>query len=96
MRVAVGLPLLTGDWARTTEFVIEAERLGVDGVWSAEAWGYDAVTPLAFLAARTTRIQLGTGIMQAGTRTPALVASFPRPAVDRQPPLFELGKLRSG
>jgi F420-dependent oxidoreductase-like protein len=43
-------------------------------VWSAEAWGHDAVTPLAYLAARTSRIRLGTGIMQVGTRTPALVA----------------------
>jgi F420-dependent oxidoreductase-like protein len=43
-------------------------------VWSAEAWGHDAVSPLAFLAARTSRIRLGTGILQAGTRTPALIA----------------------
>jgi F420-dependent oxidoreductase-like protein len=48
--------------------------MGVDCLWSAEAWGHDAVTPLAFMAARTSRIRLGTGIMQAGTRTPALVA----------------------
>ena len=53
---------------------MEAERLGVDCVWAAEAWGHDAVTPLAFMAARTSRIRLGTGIMQAGTRTPALIA----------------------
>lgn len=74
MRVAIGLRLFTDDWASTSAFVVEAERLGVDCVWSAEAWGYDAVTPLAFLAARTSRIHLGSGIMQAGTRTPALVA----------------------
>ena len=43
-------------------------------MWSAESWGHDAVTPLAFVAARTSRIRLGSGIMQAGTRTPALVA----------------------
>jgi F420-dependent oxidoreductase-like protein len=55
-------------------YVIEAERLGVSTVWSAEAWGYDAISPLAFLAARTSKIKLGTGIVQAGTRTPALVA----------------------
>jgi F420-dependent oxidoreductase-like protein len=53
---------------------VEAERLGVHSVWSAEAWGYDAVTPLAYLAAKTSRIFLGSGIIQAGTRTPALVA----------------------
>ena len=62
------------DWDGATDFVVEAERLGAHDVWSAEAWGYDAVTPLAYLAAKTSRIRLGTGIIQAGTRTPALVA----------------------
>ena len=55
-------------------FVVEAERLGVASVWSAEAWGYDALTPLAFLAARTTSVRLGTSIAQLGARTPALLA----------------------
>jgi F420-dependent oxidoreductase-like protein len=43
-------------------------------VWTVETWGYDAATPLAYLAAKTTRMQLGTGIMQIGTRTPAMTA----------------------
>src|SRR5262245_16474955 len=51
-----------------------AERLGYDSVWTAEAYGSDAVTPLAYLAARTTRIRLGTGIMQLAARTPAAAA----------------------
>ena len=62
------------DWDEMSDYVVEAERLGVHSVWSAEAWGYDAVTPLAYLAAKTSRIFLGSGIIQAGTRTPALVA----------------------
>jgi len=74
MRFAISKPLATENWSEAADYVVEAERLGVDDVWSAEAWGHDAVTPLAFLAARTTRLRLGTGIMQAGTRTPALVA----------------------
>jgi len=74
MRIAIALGLANEDWATTSTYVVEAERLGVDCVWSAEAWGHDAVTPLAFLAARTSRIRLGTGIAQAGTRTPTLVA----------------------
>jgi F420-dependent oxidoreductase-like protein len=74
MRVAISLGLANEDWGTTGTFVVEAERLGVDCVWSAEAWGHDAVTPLAFLAARTSRIRLGTGIAQVGTRTPTLVA----------------------
>jgi len=74
MRVAISLRLANEDWSAASAYVVEAERLGVDCVWTAEAWGHDAVTPLAFMAARTSRIRLGTGIMQAGTRTPALIA----------------------
>jgi F420-dependent oxidoreductase-like protein len=75
MRVAIGLRLETDDdWGKAADYVVEAERLGVDFVWSHESWGLDAATPLAFMAARTSRIRLGSGIMQAGTRTPALLA----------------------
>jgi F420-dependent oxidoreductase-like protein len=74
MRVAISLGPAMDDWQVASEYVVEAERLGVDCLWSAEAWGHDAATPLAFMAARTSRIRLGTGIMQAGTRTPALLA----------------------
>ena len=56
------------------ELAVEAEKLGVDQAWSAEAWGMDAIVPLAFLAARTTRLKLGTGIMQVCARTPASAA----------------------
>ena len=71
MRVAVAVGSVTDD---DVAFVTEAERLGADSVWVAEAWGHDALTPLAFLAARTTRIRLATGIAQLGARTPALLA----------------------
>jgi F420-dependent oxidoreductase-like protein len=54
--------------------ILEAERLGIDSVWAPEAWGYDALTPLAYLAARTTRIRLATGIVQLGARSPAALA----------------------
>src|SRR6201994_4447996 len=54
--------------------VQRAEELGYDSVWSAEAYGSDAITPLAFLAAKTSRIRLGTGIMQLAARTPANAA----------------------
>jgi F420-dependent oxidoreductase-like protein len=75
MRVAIGLRLEANeDWEYATTYVTEAERLGVAFVWSHESWGLDAATPLAFMAARTSSIRLGSGIMQAGTRTPALVA----------------------
>jgi F420-dependent oxidoreductase-like protein len=55
-------------------FVREAERLGATSVWVAEAWGQDALTPLAFLAAQTERISLGSAIVQLGARTPAMLA----------------------
>ena len=74
MRVAVSLRSGVADWEDAVAYVVEAERLGADFVWSFESWGHDAVTPLAFVAARTSRIRLGTGIVQAGTRTPALLA----------------------
>jgi len=56
------------------DLILEAERLGYWSVWSAEAYGSDAVTPLAYIAAFTTRIQLGTAIMQMPARTPAMTA----------------------
>ena len=67
MRVAIGLRLEANEnWDDATTYVTEAERLGVDVVWSHESWGLDAATPLAFMAARTSRIKLGSGSMQAG------------------------------
>jgi F420-dependent oxidoreductase-like protein len=56
------------------EKVLLAERLGFDSVWTAEAYGSDAITPLAYLAALTKRIRLGTGIMQLAARPPAAAA----------------------
>ena len=57
-----------------TPLVQEAERLGYDSVWTAEAYGSDSVTTLSWLAARTQRIRLGTGILQMAARTPAMTA----------------------
>ena len=54
--------------------ILEAERLGYDSVWTAEAWGSDAVSPLAWIGAQTTRIRLGTAIMQLPGRSPANAA----------------------
>ena len=55
-------------------YVQEAERMGADTVWTVEGWGQDAVTPLAYLAARTKTIKLGTAIMQITARAPAMTA----------------------
>jgi F420-dependent oxidoreductase-like protein len=56
------------------DLILEAEKLGFYSVWSAEAYGSDAVSPLAYIAAFTTKIQLGTAIMQMPARTPAMTA----------------------
>ncbi len=62
------------DWDSQVDFLREAERLGVDIVWSAEAWGMDGVSTLAYVAAVTERVQLGTGILQISARAPVMTA----------------------
>src|SRR3981081_1838465 len=54
--------------------ILEAERLGFDAVFTAESWGSDAFTPLAWWGSQTTRIKLGTSIVQLPARTPAATA----------------------
>jgi F420-dependent oxidoreductase-like protein len=78
MKVSIGIGGAASgqrrDFDQLVEYVVEAEKLGVDTVWTAEAWGQDAIAPLAYLAARTNRIRLGTGIMQISSRVPAMTA----------------------
>jgi F420-dependent oxidoreductase-like protein len=61
--IGVNLPLIK-----------EAESLGFDSVWTAEAYGSDSITPLCWIGAQTTKIRLGTAIMQMPARTPAMTA----------------------
>jgi F420-dependent oxidoreductase-like protein len=56
------------------DHVLEAERLGYHSVWAGESYGTDAVTPVAWVLARTTKIKAGTGIMQMSARTPTCAA----------------------
>ena len=72
----LGITLSTFSATPTVEMdlVLEAERLGYDKVWCGEAYGADAVTPIAWVLAQTTRIRAGTGIMQMSARTPACAA----------------------
>jgi F420-dependent oxidoreductase-like protein len=56
------------------DHVLEAERLGYHSVWAGESYGTDAVTPVAWVLARTSKIKAGTGIMQMSARTPACAA----------------------
>jgi F420-dependent oxidoreductase-like protein len=62
------------DPIRNAESVVEMERAGLDVVWVAEAYSYDAVTLMGYLAARTERVQIGSGILPIYTRTPTLTA----------------------
>ncbi len=72
------LGLNLGYWAAGpvdhTLLAQEADRLGYHSIWTAEAWGSDAVTPLTWLAARTERVRVGTAVMQMAARTPAATA----------------------
>jgi F420-dependent oxidoreductase-like protein len=72
------LGLMLGYWMMGPEdpidLVREAERLGFDSVWTAEAYGSDAFAPLCWMGARTSRIKLGTAVMQISARTPACAA----------------------
>jgi F420-dependent oxidoreductase-like protein len=73
------LGLNTGYWAGgpppgAAEAIAEAERLGVDSIWTAEAYGSDCLTPLAWWGAATKRIKLGTAIVQMSARQPAATA----------------------
>lgn len=62
------------DMSLNLELVQEAESLGYDSVWTAESWGSDAVTPLAWIGAHTRTIKLGTAVMQLPGRSPANTA----------------------
>lgn len=69
----------TGYWSAgpppgAAEAVVRADELGLDSVWTAEAYGSDALTPLAWWGATTSRVRLGTGIMQMSARTPTATA----------------------
>lgn len=74
MRLALTLSYSGAAMALSLDRVLEAERLGYDSVWTAESYGSDAVSPAAWIAACTTRIHVGTGIMQIAGRTPAASA----------------------
>ena len=73
------LGLIWGYWGQLPppniiETTQEAERLGFDSVWTAEAWGSDAFSPLAYLAGHTSTIKLGTSVVQISGRTPVATA----------------------
>ncbi len=74
MRLGLSIGYSGSQVSLNLDLVREAEKLGFDSVWTAEAWGSDAVTPLAWIGAQTTKIRLGTAIMQLPARSPASTA----------------------
>src|SRR5205807_840288 len=74
MKLAIHMGYWGGAPIDVMPLISEAERLGFDSVWSAEAYGSDAVTTVAWVAARTERIGVGTAIMQIPARTPSSTA----------------------
>ena len=74
MRLALTLGYSGARMTLDMDLVREVEQLGYDSIWSAESYGSDAVTPVAWIAALTSRIHVGTGIMQLAGRTPAATA----------------------
>ncbi|MET8633819.1 LLM class flavin-dependent oxidoreductase [Streptomyces sp. NPDC004680] len=75
MRTATTVEASGGEHrSEQTDFVVEAEKLGLDVCWVAEAWGSDAPSALGYYAALTDRMLLGSGVIQVGTRTPTAVA----------------------
>jgi F420-dependent oxidoreductase-like protein len=73
MKLSTQLPY-SDDPVGGAERIVELEKVGLDVVWVAEAYSYDAVSVMGYLAARTTRIEIGSGIMPIYTRTPTLTA----------------------
>lgn len=74
LALGIGLGYWPGRPRDDTDTVLAAERLGYDSVWTGEAYGSDAFIPLAWYAARTSRIKLGTSVIQIDARTPANAA----------------------
>ena len=74
MKLAINIGYWAGGTGTDLTFVEEAEKLGYGSVWVAESWGSDAVTVLSWIAARTTTIDVGAGILQMPARTPAMTA----------------------
>jgi F420-dependent oxidoreductase-like protein len=74
MKLGLSVGYSGAELALPMDNILLAEKLGYDSLWTAEAYGSDAITPLAYIAAKTERIRLGTGIMQLAGRTAAMCA----------------------
>lgn len=97
MKISIGIGSHSSrDITGAVEYVQAADRLGVDCVWSAEAWAQDAATSLAYMAAKTERIHIGTAIMQISARAPSMTAMTALSLWDLSGGRFRLGLGVSG
>ncbi|MBE7190196.1 LLM class flavin-dependent oxidoreductase [Jatrophihabitans endophyticus] len=96
MRAATTVEGSGQPWGELVEFVTEAERLGLDICWVAEAWGADAVSVLGHLTARTTTLRLGSAVLQLGTRSAVAVAQAAISLSNMSDGRFSLGLGASG
>lgn len=96
--LALGAPMTAGpsSFEDMIELGVGAEALGVDSVWSSEGWGRDAFTPLAYLAARTHTVALGTAIAQLSARSAATTAMTASSLDEMSQGRFRLGLGASG
>ena len=74
MRLGLNVGYSGSEISLPMELIQEADRLGFHSVWTAEAYGSDAITPAAWIAAQTKQLRVGTGIMQMPARSPAMTA----------------------
>jgi len=97
MKISIGIGSHSARHIKgAVEYVQAADRLGVDCVWSAEAWAHDACTSLALMAGRTEQIHIGTAIMQISARTPSMTAMTALSLWDISGGRFRLGLGVSG
>lgn len=71
----ISMPLTySGDIKQAVDQVVELEKVGLDTVWVAELYGFDSVSLMGYIAARTERVQIGSAILPLYSRTPTLIA----------------------
>lgn len=74
MKLGLMIGYSGAEYRMPMDLILQAEELGFDSVWTAEAWGSDAITPVAWILAQTTKLKAGTAICQVPARTPAMMA----------------------
>ncbi len=95
MRISTNLDY-AGDFHASAARAVALEQAGVDTIWVAEAYGFDSISMLGYLAAKTSRVTLATGIINVYSRTPALIAQTAAGLDQLTDGRFELGLGTSG